>query len=56
MFGRPSITVTHDVRDVAALGAQIVAIEGGRIVQQGSLASIREQPASEFLAEFVGTE
>ncbi|HCO14503.1 MAG TPA: ABC transporter ATP-binding protein [Gemmatimonadetes bacterium] len=56
MFRGPSITVTHDVRDVAALGAQIVALEHGRVVQQGPLSLIQQSPATEFLAEFVGAD
>ena len=56
LFQGPSITVTHDVRDVAALGAQIVALENGRIVQQGPLSLIQQSPATEFLAEFVGAD
>ena len=53
-FGRPSIIVTHDVRDVAILNANIVVLEEGHVVQQGSLASLRQAPASDFIAEFVG--
>ena len=56
IFRGPSITVTHDVRDVAALGAQVVALENGRVVQQGPLSLIQQRPANEFLAEFVGAD
>lgn len=55
-FGRPSVVATHDVRDVAALGALVCALEQGRIVQTGSLAALRERPASAFVAEFVGVD
>ena len=53
-FGRPSIIVTHDVRDVVALNANIVVLEKGHVVQQGSLASLRQAPVNDFIAEFIG--
>lgn len=51
-FGRPSILVTHDPRDVAALDAAVVVLDGGRVVQTGTLAALREAPATPFVAEF----
>lgn len=53
---RPSIVVTHDVRDVLALGARVCVLEQGRIVQRGEVSDLREDPATDFVAEFVGTE
>lgn len=53
-FGRPAILVTHDVRDVIALGATVVALDGGQVIQKGSLEELRQSPASDFIAEFVG--
>jgi len=53
-LGRPSIVVTHDVRDVAALGARVCVLEQGCIVQRGDLAALRAAPATDFVAEFVG--
>lgn len=50
---RPSIVVTHDVRDVEALGAGVYVLEGGRVAQRGSVAELRANPASDFVAEFV---
>ena len=55
-FGRPSIIVTHDVRDVAALDAKIVALEKGQVVQHGSLDTLQADPATDFVAEFVGAD
>lgn len=52
-LGRPSIVVTHDARDVAALDAPVCVLEGGRIVQRGSLDALRRDPATDFVAEFV---
>jgi len=53
-FGRPSILVTHDVRDVIALEATVVALDSGRVIQRGSLDELRRSPANDFIAEFVG--
>jgi len=50
--GIPSMVVTHDLRDVIALNANVVVLESGRIVQQGDLDSLRAKPASDFVAEF----
>ncbi len=55
-LGRPCIVVTHDARDVAALGARVCVLERGRIVQQGALASLRSAPVNDFVAEFVGND
>lgn len=51
---RPAVVVTHDARDVAALGASVVVIEGGRVSQHGALEELRAAPVSDFVAEFVG--
>lgn len=53
-LGRPSIVVTHDVRDVAALGAPVCVLDGGRVVQEGTLDALRAAPVNAFVAEFVG--
>ena len=53
-IGRPSIVVTHDVRDVTALDAEVCVLEGGRITQRGRIDDLRADPASDFVAEFVG--
>ena len=50
--GRSSVVVTHDARDVKALDALVVAIEGGRVVQRGPWQGLAEDPATGFVAEF----
>lgn len=52
-FERPSVLVTHDVRDVIALQAEVCVLEAGRVVQQGTVAALRAAPATPFVAEFV---
>ena len=51
--GRPTVVVTHDVRDVVALDAEVCVLEGGRITQRGSVDDLTRAPSSAFVAEFV---
>ena len=52
---RPAIVVTHDPRDVLALGSPVVhALERGRVVQRGQPQRLAANPATEFVAEFFG--
>ncbi len=53
-MGRPSIFVTHDVRDVHALEATVCVLDAGGIVQRGTPEELRAAPATDFVAEFVG--
>lgn len=53
-LNRPSLVVTHDVRDVEALGAHVFVLEEGEIVQRGDVESLAASPATDFVAEFVG--
>lgn len=55
-FGRPSIIVTHDVRDVAAFAALVHVLEGGQVIQSGSLEALRARPQSDFIADFVALD
>ena len=48
----PAIVITHDVRDVRALQADVVVLEAGKVVQQGSVETLRADPATAFVAEF----
>ncbi len=49
----PAIVVTHDVRDIQALGQPTVyALEGGRVVQSGPPEDLAARPATDFLSEF----
>ena len=50
----PAIVVTHDVRDVIALGARVAVLDAGRLAQMGGLDEVRDNPATPFAAEFVG--
>src|SRR5881398_3983319 len=51
-----ALLVTHDLAEAAYLGDEIVLMNEGRIVQQGSLADLREKPASSFVSEFINAQ
>lgn len=50
----PTILVTHDFAEAAALGDRICVLDGGRIVQQGTADELAARPASAFVADFSG--
>ena len=50
----PSVVVTHDRRDLQALGAEVVVLDGGRVVQTGTVEALQASPATPFVAELVG--
>jgi molybdate transport system ATP-binding protein len=54
-LGLPAMIVTHDRRDVEALGASVAVIEAGRVVQRGELAELDAWPATDYVARFVTT-
>jgi len=55
LAGRPSIVVTHDVRDVRALGGRVAVIEDGQVIQQGTAAALARAPKTAFVNEFFGS-
>ncbi len=50
------LLVTHDLAEAAYLGDNIVLMNEGRIVQQGSIVDLRENPANEFVSEFINAQ
>lgn len=48
-----AILVTHDLAEAAYLGDEIVLMNDGRVVQQGSLEDLRDRPANAFVSEFI---
>jgi len=48
----PALVVSHEARDVHALGAFVYAIERGRVVQSGTPGALASAPATEFVAAF----
>jgi osmoprotectant transport system ATP-binding protein len=50
------LLVTHDLAEGAFLGHQIVLMDGGRIVQQGSIDDLRQRPVTAFVSEFINAQ
>lgn len=48
----PALVVSHEARDVLALGADVLVLEGGRVVQTGTAAALAATPATEFVEAF----
>jgi osmoprotectant transport system ATP-binding protein len=48
------VFVTHDIDEALKLASVIGVLERGRLAQWGSPIELLEQPASDFIAEFVG--
>lgn len=55
-WGQPALIATHDARDAVALGARLVVLDGGSVVQQGTAAELRADPVNDFVAELLATE
>ena len=51
-----ALLVTHDLAEATYLGDEIVLMNEGRIVQQGSIVDLREKPASTFVSEFINAQ
>ena len=51
-----ALLVTHDLAEAAYLGGEVVLMNEGRIVQQGSIADLRERPANTFVSEFINAQ
>jgi len=49
-----SIFVTHDQEEAFAIADRVLVINRGRLEQAGSALEIMDQPATEFVARFVG--
>lgn len=54
-IGLPTLIVTHDAADAQVLATQIVALEGGCVVQRGTWDELSRNPATKFVQEFVAS-
>ncbi len=52
-LAQTAILVTHDLAEAAYLGDHIVLMNEGRVVQEGTLADLRDHPATEFVTHFI---
>jgi osmoprotectant transport system ATP-binding protein len=48
--------VTHDLAEAIYFGNEIVLMNDGRVVQKGSVADLRENPADPFVSEFINAQ
>lgn len=51
-----TLLVTHDLAEAAYLGDDLVLMNEGQIVQQGSIVDLREKPANDFVTEFINAQ
>ena len=51
-----AVLVTHDLAEAAYLGDEIVLMNDGRLVQQGSIDDLRGRPANDFVREFFNAQ
>ncbi|HZL31814.1 MAG TPA: ABC transporter ATP-binding protein [Pseudolabrys sp.] len=54
-LGLSAIHVTHDQVEAMAIADRIVLLDGGRVAQAGTPAELYNEPASLFVAEFMGS-
>jgi len=54
-IGTTFVYVTHDQEEALAMSDRIAVMNGGRVEQLGTPRDIYEHPASDFVADFVGT-
>jgi molybdate transport system ATP-binding protein len=52
----PTVVVTHDRVEATALADQIVVLDGGRVIQSGSLEEVFTRPLNRRVADIVGVE
>jgi molybdate transport system ATP-binding protein len=50
----PTVLVTHDFDEAAAIADEVAVIEAGRIVQRGSAEELSARPVSAFVADLTG--
>jgi molybdate transport system ATP-binding protein len=49
-FGRPTVLVTHDAADVAAVADDVVVLQNGRVTQHGTSGELAARPATPYVA------
>ncbi len=54
VVGTTTLVVTHDQTEAMALADRIALMNKGRIIQVGTAREIYEEPATRFVAEFIG--
>jgi molybdate transport system ATP-binding protein len=52
--GAPTVVVTHDFEEAAALGDEVAILDAGVVVQRGGASDLAAAPASAFVADLTG--
>jgi osmoprotectant transport system ATP-binding protein len=52
--GKTILFVTHDIDEALRLATRIVLLDRGRVVQVGTAREILQEPATDFVSDFVG--
>ncbi|MFB6093942.1 MAG: ABC transporter ATP-binding protein [Halanaeroarchaeum sp.] len=52
----PVVYVTHDQDEASIVGDRVAILDDGRVVQAGTFESVTADPATAFVAEFLGME
>ena len=55
-LNQTAVLVTHDLAEAAYLGDDIVLMNDGRVVQNGSLEDLRARPAAPFVTDFINAQ
>ena len=55
-LGQTVLFVTHDLAEAIYFADEIVLMNEGRIVQQGSITDLRERPTEPFVSEFINAQ
>ena len=55
-LGKTVVLVTHDMAEAAWLADRIVLMSEGRVVQEGTLADLRERPATPWVGQFLSAQ
>lgn len=52
--GRTAIIVTHDLLDALAVADKVIVVDGGRVVESGTVRAVLTSPRSDFAARIAG--
>lgn len=52
-FNKTVVMVTHDIHEAARLADQVYLLKDGKVIQKGKFNDFLNNPASDFVAEFV---
>ena len=54
-LGMTTLLVTHDLAEAARLADEIVVLRGGRVEQRGTIAALRDAPATPYVRALVAS-